>query len=116
MACCEGDWRKACGELQRRGVLDEYSGVPEMHEIISSMPDGAEILADLGELEAHKQDGMPLCFNTRAVHPVVKIPPSPQPPRPPRAPDVRPRKRGAFRADVEAGIIPPPRGMRPDAC
>ena len=116
VARCEGDWQKACGELQRRGVLDEYSGVPEMHEIISSLPEGHEILVDLGELEAVEQFGMPVELNARARKPLVQLPPSPQPPRPPRAPHVRPRKRGAFMADVEAGIIPPPRGMRPDAC
>ena len=79
---CEGDWQEALEGLIRVEVLNEFTDVPEMYEIISSLPDGAEILADLGELEAHKQDGMPLCFNTRAVHPVVKIPPSPQPSRP----------------------------------
>ena len=109
----EGDWQKACGEQQRRGELDENSGEPEMHEINSSL----KILVDLGELEAVEQFSMPVELNARARKPLVQLPPSPQPPRPPRAPDVRPRKRGgAFRADVEAGIIPPPRGMRPDAC
>ena len=87
-----------------------------MYEIISKMPDGDEILKDLGELEAVEQHGMPRCMNPRAVNPKIVLPPSPKrPPRPLPLP-TRPRKRGAFKADVEAGIIPPPRGMRRDAC
>ena len=73
-------------------------------------------LEDLGELEADEQRSMPVEHNARARKPLEQLPPSPQPPRPPHAPHVRPRKRGAFMADVEAGIISPPRGMRPDAC
>ena len=109
---CAGNWEKALEELQRRGELDEFSGVPDMHEIISTMPKGDEILKDLGELEAVKQYGMPRCMNPRAMNPVVHIPASPQPPKPALPFHQRPRKRGAFKADVEAGIIPPPRWMR----
>ena len=79
-------------------------------------PDGDEILKDLGELEAVEQHGLPLCMNPRALKPKIIIPPSPKRPPPPQPLPTRPRKRGAFKADVEAGIIPPPRGMRRDAC
>ena len=116
VARCEGDWRRALLELQQRGIVNELTDVPEMHDIISQMPSGNEILIDLGELEAVMQYGMPACMIPRAMNPRIIIPPSPKPPCPPRASYVRPRKRGAFKADVEAGIIPPPRGMRPDAC
>ena len=102
--------------LQNAEVLNEYTDVPEMYEMISNMPDGDEILKDLGELEAVEQHGMPRCMNPRAVNPKIIIPPSPKRPPPPQPLPTRPRKRGTFKADVEAGIIPPPRGMRPDAC
>ena len=113
---CEADWQEALELLQNAEVLNEYTDVPEMYEMISNMPDGDEILKDLGELEAVEQHGMPVCMNPRAVNPKIVLPPSPKrPPRPLPLP-TRPRKRGAFKADVEAGIISPPRGMRPDAC
>ena len=113
---CEGDWQEALEGLIRVEVLNEYTDVPEMYEIISKMPDGDEILKDLGELEAVEQHGMPLCMNPRAVNPKIILPPSPKRPPPPQPLPTRPRKRGTFKADVEAGIIPPPRGMRRDAC
>ena len=109
---CNGDRRKAQLELQQRGMVNELTDEPEMYELL----EGHEILEDLGELEADEQRSMPVEHNARARKPLEQLPPSPQPPRPPHAPHVRPRKRGAFMADVEAGIIPPPRGMRPDAC
>ena len=58
VARCDGDWRKALLELQQRGIVNELTNVPEMHEIISSLPEGHEILdlvdlgLALGELEA----------------------------------------------------------------
>ena len=112
VARCDGDRRKAQLELQQRGMVNELTDEPEMYELL----EGHECLENLGELEAFTQFGLPASMNPRAMQPKVVLPPSPQPPRPPRAPHVRPRKRGAFMADVEAGIIPPPRGMRPDAC
>ena len=112
---CKGDWSKALLELQQRGIVNELTDVPELYEIISNMPNGHEILVDLGELEAVMQFGMPVGMNPRAMKPKIVLPPSPKPPRPPRASYVRPRKRGALMRDVEAGIIPLPRPMRPMA-
>ena len=37
---CEGDWQEAFEGLIRVEVLNEYTDVPEMYEIISKMPDG----------------------------------------------------------------------------
>ena len=113
---CEGDWQEALEGLIRVEVLNEFTDVPEMYEIISKMPDGDEILKDLGELEAVEQHGLPICMNPRALKPKIIIPPSPKRPPPPQPLPTRPRKRGTFKADVEAGIIPPPRRMRRDAC
>ena len=115
---CDGDWQRALLELQQRDIVNELTDVPELYEIVSNMPNGHEILKDLGELEAHAQDGMPLCLCPRAVNPLVHIPPSPNPPkRSKRALPFhqRPRKRGGLMRDVEAGIIPLPRPMRPIA-